>query len=174
MKAAVSTEPGSNREALGHAWHSGQLAAQRAIAHALRDDSDLVWDPRQRPASAPGSWRAAPPLHAYDPLEPLAASWATRVLKDGGEVQPPPPVAYDAPEYWRETEEVLAVSRALTAEQRRIAEDWNLDRGSITPARGMEPQGPGPDHRRPSGYVAGRARPRRPQRRAGGCPQRRL
>jgi hypothetical protein len=134
MKAAVSTEPGSNREALGHAWNSGQRAAQRAIAHALRDDSDLVWDPRQRPAPAPGSWRAAPPLHAYDPLEPLAASWGTWVLKDGGEVQPQPPVAYDTPEYWREAEEVLAVSRALTAEQRRIAEDWNLDRGSITPA----------------------------------------
>jgi hypothetical protein len=134
MEAAVSAEPGSNREALGQAWGSGQLAAQRAIAHALRDDSDLVWDPRQRPALAPGSWRAAPPLHAYDPIEPLAASWATWVLKDGGEVQPPPPVAYDTQEYWRETEEVLAVSRALTAEQRRIAEDWNLDRGSITPA----------------------------------------
>lgn len=134
LKAAARAEPGSNGEILGHAWSSGQLVAQRAIAHALRDDSDLVWDPRQRPALAPGNWRAAPPLHAYDPLEPLAVSWGTWVLKDGGEVQPQPPVAYDTPEYWREAEEVLAVSRALTAEQKRIAEDWNLDRGSITPA----------------------------------------
>lgn len=134
MRAAVTAEPGSSGETLGHAWNSGQLAAQRAIAHALRDDSDLVWDPRQRPALVPGSWRAAPPLHAYDPLEPLAASWGTWVLKDGGEVQPQPPVAYDTPEYWHEAEEVLAVSRVLTAEQKRIAEDWNLDRGSVTPA----------------------------------------
>jgi hypothetical protein len=57
------------------------------------------------------------------------------VLEDGGEIQPPPPVTYDTPAYWREAEEVLAVSRALTAEQKRSAEQWNLDRGSVTPAR---------------------------------------
>ena len=43
-------------------------------------------------------------------------------------------MAYDTPAYWREAEEVLAVSRALTAEQKRLAEDWNFDRGSVTPA----------------------------------------
>jgi membrane-associated phospholipid phosphatase len=132
--AGAAAAPGASRETLGDARRVGQLAAERAIAHALRDHSDLVWDPRERPVPAPGRWRAAPPLYAYDPLEPLAASWATWVLKDGAEVQPPPPVVYDTPAYWRETEEVLAVSRALTAEQKRIAEDWNLDRGSVTPA----------------------------------------
>ncbi len=132
--AGAAAAPGSSRETLGDARQMGKLAAERAIAHALRDHSDLVWDPRERPAPAPGSWRAAPPLYAYDPLEPLAAFWATWVLKDGAEVQPPPPVAYDTPAYWREVEEVLTVSRALTAGQKRIAEEWNLDRGSVTPA----------------------------------------
>ena len=125
----LKARPGPRRESLDDAWASGQLAAQNAIAHALRDDSDLVWDPRQRPALAPGIWRAVPPLNAYDPLEPLAAGWVTWVLRDGGEVQPPPPVTYDTPEYWREVEEVLEVSRVLTPEQKRIAVDWNLDRG---------------------------------------------
>ena len=132
--AGAAAAPGANRETLGDARRAAQLAAEHAIAHALRDHSDLAWDPRERPAPAPGIWRAAPPLYAYDPLEPLAASWATWVLKDSGEVQPSPPVAYDTPAYWREAEEVLAISQALTAEQKRIADEWNLDRGSVTPA----------------------------------------
>jgi hypothetical protein len=134
LYAAATAGPDAAREALDGAWASGQPAAHEAIAHALRDDSDLVWDPRQRPAPAPGAWRATPPLNAYDPLEPLAATWRTWVLKDGGELQPPPPTPFDTPEYWGEAEEVLAVSRALTPEQKRIAENWNLDRGSETPA----------------------------------------
>jgi membrane-associated phospholipid phosphatase len=132
--AGAAALPGASRELLGDARRAGQKAAERATAHARRDGSDRVWDPRERPAPAPGLWRAAPPLHAYDPLEPLAGFWATWVLKDGGEIQPPPPLAYDSPAYWREAEEVLAVSRALTAEQKRLAEEWNLDRGSVTPA----------------------------------------
>lgn len=132
--AAAATKPETDPEMLRDAWSAGQSSARLAIAHALRDNSDLVWDPRQRPVPTPGTWRAAPPLNVYDPLEPLAASWTTWVLKDGGEIQPPPPVAYDTPAYWREAEEVLTVSRALTPEQKRIAEDWNLDRGSVTPA----------------------------------------
>lgn len=93
-----------------------------------------MWDPRQRPTPGPGAWRATPPLHGYDPLEPLAAQWTTWVLRDGAEVQPPPPVVYDTPAYWAETAEVLAVSRALTPAQARIADDWNLGQGSVTPA----------------------------------------
>jgi hypothetical protein len=134
LYAEAAAVPGADRASLDNARQAGQRAAERAIAHALRDHSDLVWDPRERLAPAPGRWRAAPPLYAYDPLEPLAAFWGTWVLKDGGEVQPPPPVVYDTPAYWREAEEVLAVSRALTAEQKRLAEEWNLDRGSVTPA----------------------------------------
>lgn len=132
--ADAAAASGAGRETLRDARRAGQQAAERAIAHALRDQSDLVWDPRQRPAPAPDRWRATPPLYVYDPLEPLAGGWATWVLKDGGEIQPPPPVVYDTPAYWREVEEVLAVSRALTAEQKRLAEEWNLDRGSVTPA----------------------------------------
>ena len=97
LYAEAAATPGTSRETLGDARRVGQLAAERGIAHALRDHSDLVWDPRERPAPALGLWRAAPPLYAYDPLEPLAASWATWVLKDGGEVQHPRPVAYNTP-----------------------------------------------------------------------------
>jgi membrane-associated phospholipid phosphatase len=131
--AAVSTPP-ADRQALDAAWSSGRRAADRATRRAMADGADRVWDPRDRPPDAPGRWRATPPLNAYDPLEPLAANWMTWVLKDGGELRPPPPVPYDSPDLWREAEEVLAVSRALTPEQKRIAEAWNLGVGSVTPA----------------------------------------
>jgi hypothetical protein len=84
--AETAAAPGASREMLGDARRAGQRAAERTMTHALHDHSDLVWDPRERPAPAPGRWRATPPLYAYDPLEPLAASWATWMLKDGGEV----------------------------------------------------------------------------------------
>ncbi len=131
-KAAAS--PGIDPVLANRVRELGAAAAERAIARAMRDGSDLVWDPRQRPSPGPGVWRATPPLHGFDPLEPLAAQWTTWVLRDGGELQPPPPVVYDSPAYWAETAEVLAVARALTPEQARLADDWNLGQGSVTPA----------------------------------------
>jgi hypothetical protein len=132
--AKTAASPAVDQAQASRARAVGSAAAERAIAKAMRDGSDLVWDPRQRPTPGPGVWRATPPLHSYDPLEPLAAQWTTWLLRDGGEVQPPSPVVYDTPAYWAETAEVLAVSRALTPEQARIADDWNLGQGSVTPA----------------------------------------
>ncbi|MCB1872129.1 MAG: vanadium-dependent haloperoxidase [Gammaproteobacteria bacterium] len=130
----LATASGIDQATARAAWRAGEAGAGRVIAHALRDDSDLVWDPRNRPKAAPGSWHPAPPLNVYDPVEPLAARWVTWILKNGAEVEPPPPVSYGTPEYWREAEEVFEISRVLTPEQKRSAEDWNLDLGSITPA----------------------------------------
>ena len=132
--ARISASPGTEQAPTSRAREVGAAAAQQAIARALRDGSDLVWDPRQRPAPVPGAWRTTPPLYAYDPLEPLAARWTTWVLRDAGELQPPPPVAYDSPAYRAETAEVLAVARALTPAQARVADEWNLGQGSVTPA----------------------------------------
>lgn len=82
---------------------------------------------------APSRWRAAPPMNIYTPAEPLARHWRTWALRDGGEIQPPPPVPYDSPAYWREAEEVLRVTRQLTDDQKRIADAWGLGKGSLTP-----------------------------------------
>ncbi len=46
----------------------------------------------------------------------------------------PAPATQDAPRYAAETGEVLAVQRALTAAQKKLADDWNLDLGTLTPA----------------------------------------
>jgi hypothetical protein len=55
------------------------------------------------------------------------------VLKSGAEIEPPPPLEYDSPAFWAEVEEVRSVAAALTPAQKKIAEDWNLEAGSVTP-----------------------------------------
>lgn len=131
---AVALGQGAGLDGLEAAWSEGRLAARRAIARALEDGADKVWQATQRPAPAPGLWRAAPPLNFARPLEPLAGTWRTWVLKSGGEIVPPPPPAYGTAEYASETARVLQVARSLTSDHKRSAEDWNLDHGSVTPA----------------------------------------
>lgn len=104
------------------------------IARSRVDGAGRQWSVERRPPDAPGKWRAAPPLNMYNPSEPRAGEWRTWALKDGAELKPPPPVPYDSELFWQEVDEVLRVARALTPEQRAIAERWNLAHGSVTPA----------------------------------------
>jgi hypothetical protein len=115
------------------AWSAGRAVADNAIRRALYDGGDLPRLPAERPAWKPGVWRASPPLNIYDPLEPNAQHWRTWALKSGAEIEPPPPLEYGSAAYWAEVEEVRAVAAKLTAEQKRIADDWNLGVGSVTP-----------------------------------------
>lgn len=118
-------------------WVRAARAAQRSVAAAITrsrvDGAGRQWSVERRPPDAPGQWRAAPPLNIYNPAEPRAGDWRTWALNNGAELEPPPPVPYDSELFWKETEEVLRVARALTPEQRAIAERWNLDHGSVTP-----------------------------------------
>lgn len=126
-KATVSAED------LARAREVGRRAANEAIVRALDDGGDASWNPADRPAATAAVWRAAPPLHLYNPSEPLAGKWRTWALADGGEIQPPPPPRFGSERYREETREVLQVSRVLTADHKRIADNWNLDKGSVTP-----------------------------------------
>jgi len=130
--AAVLAANGAQAQA-ALAWSAGRAVAESAIRRALYDGGDLPRLPAERPAWKPGVWRAAPPLNIYDPLEPGAPQWRTWALKGGGEIEPPPPLDYGSAAYWAEVEEVRTVAKALTAEQKRIADDWNLGVGSVTP-----------------------------------------
>jgi len=119
-------------------WSRAVRAAQRSVAAAIArsraDGAGRQWSVERRPPDAPGKWRASPPINIYNPAEPRAGDWRTWALKDGAELQPPPPVPYDSELFWKEVDEVLRVARALTPGQRAIAERWNLDHGSVTPA----------------------------------------
>ncbi|WP_186406705.1 vanadium-dependent haloperoxidase [Candidatus Accumulibacter aalborgensis] len=130
---AVAARAGVSPEDLTFARAAGRRAAADAIRRVLDDGAGASWNPADRPAAGPSVWRAAPPLNLYNPTEPLAGKWRTWALADGSEIQPPPPPEFASERYRDEVREVLQVSRALTAEQKRIADDWNLDKGSVTP-----------------------------------------
>jgi hypothetical protein len=130
---AVLAARGSHPQA-ALAWQTGRAVAESAIRRALDDGWDLPRLPGKRAPWKPGLWRAAPPMNIYDPAEPHAGRWRTWVLANGAEIEPPPPLEYASVAYWAEVDEVRKVAAALTAEQKRIAEEWNLDLGSVTPA----------------------------------------
>jgi hypothetical protein len=130
--AAVLAATGEHADAK-RAWETGFAVADNAIRRALDDGWDMPKLPPKRPAWKPGVWRASPPLNMYDPAEPNAPRWRTWVLSSAAEIEPPPPPEYGTPAYWKEVDEVRAVAAALTPEQKRIAEEWNLDLGSVTP-----------------------------------------
>lgn len=119
-----------DREAAEH----GQRAAWAANLRSMRDGADRPLTAPQRPAPAPGIWRPTPPLFALNATEQSAPAWRTWTLKNAAELQVPPPLQYGSPQYLAEVLEVLQVSQKLGATQKRIAEDWNLDLGTATPA----------------------------------------
>lgn len=123
-----------NLEAADQAWKIGQAVAEQAIQRALQDKADQVWDLRTRPKMRPGLWQASPPLNMYRPLEPRAAEWRTWAIPSSRHFTPPPPIAHGSAPYWKEVEQVYRVAQALTPAQKRIAENWNLDKGSVSPA----------------------------------------
>ncbi|MEF8713933.1 MAG: hypothetical protein V5B39_10290 [Accumulibacter sp.] len=152
---------------------AGRRAATDAIRRALDDGGDATWNPADRPPPAPRLWRAAPPLNLANPGEPLAGKWRTWALADGREMPPLPPL-FGSERYWEEAREVLRVARRLSVEQKRVADEWNLDKGSVTPAgvwnrKAMHWVGPA----RP-GYGGDRTGIGRAQRGDGGCARRLL
>jgi hypothetical protein len=130
--AAVLAANGAHADAK-RAWETGFSVADNAIRRALDDGWDMPKLPASRPVWKPGLWRASPPLNMYDPAEPNAVRWRTWVLSTAAEIEPPPPPQHGSAAYWKEVDEVRAVAKALTPDQKRIAEEWNLDLGSVTP-----------------------------------------
>jgi membrane-associated phospholipid phosphatase len=125
---------GLEKSQAAKAWLVGNQVAGAAIARARDDGGDATWNPKDRPAAAPQTWRATPPLLVFNPAEPLAGRWTTWVLRDGSEVLATPPPPFESTAYLREMQEVRDVSASLTPRQKRIAEDWNLDLGTVSPA----------------------------------------
>jgi membrane-associated phospholipid phosphatase len=109
----------------------GRLIGRLLIARAESDGSADVWM-----GSIPvgrGYWVPTPPSFIYPPLEPLAATWRTWNLHDGSQFRPGPPPVYGSARFRAEVREVYAVSRTLSAEQKRIADYWADGAGTVTP-----------------------------------------
>jgi hypothetical protein len=132
LAAAQQTRP--ERADADAAWRIGDRVAARAIARSRTDGAGRMWPVSRRPVLGAGQWQAAPPLNMYNPAEPFAGTWRTWVLKSGSELAPPPPLDTKSARYDAEVREVKDVAERLTPAQKKIAEDWNLDLGTVTPA----------------------------------------
>jgi hypothetical protein len=110
----------------------GVAIGRLLVARAKSDGSDAVWT-----GSVPtgrGYWVPTPPGFINPPLEPLAGTWRTWNLRDGSQLRPDRPPAFGSRGFRDEVGEVYAVSRTLTAEQKRIADYWADGAGTVTPA----------------------------------------
>jgi membrane-associated phospholipid phosphatase len=113
------------------AFARGRLIGRLLVARARSDGSDAVWT-----GSVPvgrGYWVPTPPGFIYPPMEPLAGTWRMWNLRDGSQFRPGPPPAYDGARFRAELWEAYAVSRTLSAEQKRIADYWADGAGTVTP-----------------------------------------
>ena len=68
----------------------GRAAAERAIAYGRADGSDAPWTGSI--PTTPGAWTGT------GPVLPQMATWKTWVLKDGSQLRPGPPPAYNSPD----------------------------------------------------------------------------
>jgi PAP2 superfamily len=108
----------------------GRKIGRRAVARAGRDGSDAIF---QGPIPVgPGLWVPTPPAF-LPPLEPLAGTWRPWNISSGSRFRPGPQPVFGSRRYAREVREVYDVSRALTDEQRRIADFWADGPGTVTP-----------------------------------------
>lgn len=104
------------------------------IERSLRDGAGRVWPIKLRPADFPGIWQATYPLYAVNPTEGFADSWRPWVKPSSTRYNPPTAPRPGSPQHQQETAEVLTTARNLSAEHKQLAEKWNLDAGSVTPA----------------------------------------
>lgn len=109
----------------------GREVARRVIAQARHDGSQRVWDGR-RPRGR-GRWEP-PPGSIARPVEPLAGTWKTWILRGGSQLRAPPPPAYNSAKFRAEAREVVQLRANLTPEQKRIATFWAGGQGTPLPA----------------------------------------
>ena len=108
----------------------GRAVGDRIVAHARRDGSTRKWDGR-RPRGR-GYW-APPPGSLARPVEPLAGTWGTWVLRSGSQLRPGQPPKFDSAKFRAEATEVARTRETLTAEQKRIARFWAGGQGTPLP-----------------------------------------
>jgi membrane-associated phospholipid phosphatase len=112
---------------------AGRVLGARVGAEVVRrgkeDGSDQSY--RLTIPQGPGYWK--PPVVGMA-ADPTGGSWRPWVLASGAEGALPPPPTQGSPEYQADIDEMVAVARNLTDEQRAIARYWSDGPGTITPA----------------------------------------
>lgn len=109
----------------------GRQVADRVIEHADNDGYDRKWDGK-RPRG-PGYWDP-PPGSAARPVQPLAGTWDTWVLRSGDQFRSPPPPRFGTPGFDREVEAVIRAKEELTPARKRATRFWAGGEGTPLPA----------------------------------------
>jgi len=107
----------------------GRAVADAVIARARADGSDRHFE-GQIPTGT-DHWSADPGA-STGPTEPLAGTWKTWVANVAS-IRPGPPPAFGSAQFRAEAQEVLDVTRNLTADQKRIADFWKDGGGTPLP-----------------------------------------
>jgi PAP2 superfamily len=128
-RAAAFTELAA-QERPAKAVERGRRIGEQVVARARTDGSDAVFTGTI--PVGPGLWVPTPPAFA-PPLEALAGTWRTWNLRSGSQFRPGPPPAFGSAAYAAEIRKVFDVSRALTDDQKRIADFWADGAGTVTP-----------------------------------------
>jgi membrane-associated phospholipid phosphatase len=129
--ASIAVLAGQLGDVNSASFARGVAIGGQLVARADADGSGAVWTGSV--PVGPGFWVPTPPAFIKSPLEPLAGTWQTWNLRDGSQFRPGPPPAFGSSRFNAEVGEVYAVSQALTAEQKRIADFWADGAGTVTP-----------------------------------------
>jgi PAP2 superfamily len=113
---------------------TGEDVANQLMDRSWQDGAARAWNLKLRPAAFDGIWSPAFPLYAVNPTEGMAAQWQPWVKPNAHRYVPPKAALPSSSSYEREVQQVVDVSKQLTAGEAEAAKRWNLEAGSITPA----------------------------------------
>jgi membrane-associated phospholipid phosphatase len=105
----------------------GRAVAEKVIAQAMTDGSDLPWDGAR--LTGDGYWIGE------NPIQPTSGNWQTWALTSGSQFRPPPPPAYDSEQMQIEMEELRAMVPSFPTTA--AAYFWQSPRGTVAYAYGV-------------------------------------
>lgn len=111
----------------------GRTVGERAVSRGKADGSDADWD-GTRTHSGEGYWAPTPPRYIPEPLEPMAGTWKTWVVRDIAALRPPPPPAWGTPAWRAQLDAVRQAVVGRTPQQAQAALFWAGNDGTVTPA----------------------------------------
>lgn len=109
----------------------GRKVAELYIEQASKDGYGRKWNGK-RP-HGPARWEP-PPGSTSQPIQPLAGTWETWLLKPVERFQPPAPPKYGTKQFIANARDVMRVKEQLTPRQKRLAKFWEAGPGTALPA----------------------------------------
>jgi len=111
----------------------GNEIAATALATSRVDGAFPPRRIRPNPDPKVGAWKPTAPVFMNTPVEPFAGDWRMYFASSAAEFHLAPPLDPQSNAYREATLEVAAVVQNLSLENRKSAEYWHLEAGSVTP-----------------------------------------